>query len=36
MHEGRVKEGTRPNTVDLQHMNNPALRMARNEYLSLT
>ncbi|CAD8176137.1 unnamed protein product [Paramecium pentaurelia] len=35
-HEGRIKEGTRPNTVDLQNMNNPALRMARNEYLSLT
>ncbi|CAD8082514.1 unnamed protein product [Paramecium sonneborni] len=36
IHEGRIKEGTRPNTVDLQNMNNPALRMARNEYLSLT
>ncbi|CAK83579.1 unnamed protein product (macronuclear) [Paramecium tetraurelia] len=36
IHEGRIKEGTRPNTVDLQKMNNPNLRMARNEYLSLT
>ncbi|CAK88991.1 unnamed protein product (macronuclear) [Paramecium tetraurelia] len=36
IHEGRIKEGTRPTTVDLQNMSNPALRMARNEYLSLT
>ncbi|CAD8181780.1 unnamed protein product [Paramecium pentaurelia] len=36
IHEGRIKEGNRPNTVDLQNMTNPALRMARNEYLSLT
>jgi hypothetical protein len=34
--EGRIKEGVRPSTVDLQNMSNPALRMARNEYLSLT
>ncbi|CAD8093073.1 unnamed protein product [Paramecium sonneborni] len=34
--EGKIKVETKLNTVDLQNMNNLALRMTRYEYISLT
>ncbi|CAD8081790.1 unnamed protein product [Paramecium primaurelia] len=35
-YEGRLKEGLKYNTIDLNNMSNPNLRMARLEYLGLT
>ena len=35
-YEGRLKEGVKTNTIDLNNMSNPNLRMARLEYLGLT
>ncbi|CAD8160661.1 unnamed protein product [Paramecium pentaurelia] len=34
--EGRVREGPKDQPISLEKMNDPALRMVRNEYLSLT
>ncbi|CAD8079015.1 unnamed protein product [Paramecium sonneborni] len=34
--EGRVREGPKDQPINLDKMNDPALRMVRNEYLSLT
>ncbi|CAD8073982.1 unnamed protein product [Paramecium sonneborni] len=34
--EGRVREGPKDQPINLDMMNDPALRMVRNEYLSLT
>ncbi|CAK86869.1 unnamed protein product (macronuclear) [Paramecium tetraurelia] len=35
-YEGRLKEGLKTHTIDLNNMSNPCLRMARLEYLGLT